>query len=211
MAAEFTRGEIEEFLIHEAALLDEWRLEEWLALMAPDARYLVPPLDAPDADHRDTLFLIADDRRTLASRVRQLLSGTTWAENPRSRTRRLITNVRVLAAEAGEARATANFAVWRIQHEQTDVYVGQYRHVLVRGPSGLLFRERARCSTSKPCARTASSASSSDPGSPGRALRLPGRTRSVPPARRPAISARSAAASCVRNVPCSSGTGRDRG
>ena len=138
----FTRGEIEEFLIHEAALLDEWRLEEWLALMAPDARYLVPPLDAPDADHHDTLFLIADDRRTLASRVRQLLSGTTWAENPRSRTRRLITNVRLLAAEGGMARATANFAVWRFQHEHADVYVGQYRHLLVRGSSGLLFRER---------------------------------------------------------------------
>jgi len=96
----------------------------------------------PDADHRDTLFLIADDRRTLASRVRQLLSGTTWAENPRSRTRRLITNVRLLAVEGGKARVTANFAVWRFQREQSDVYVGQYRHVLVRGPSGLLFRER---------------------------------------------------------------------
>src|SRR5438876_5587253 len=138
----FTVGEIEEFLFHEAALLDEWRLDEWLALMAPDARYLVPPLDMPDADHRDTLFLIADDRRTLASRVRQLLSGTTWAENPRSRTRRLITNVRLLAAEGGEARATANFAVWRFQHEQADVYVGRYLHVLVRGPSGFRFRGR---------------------------------------------------------------------
>lgn len=97
------------FLIDEAALLGEWRIEEWLALMAPDARYLVPSLDMPDADHRETLFLIADDRRTLASRVRQLLSGTTWAENPRSRTR---------------------------------PYVGQYRHVLVRGAPVLLFRER---------------------------------------------------------------------
>jgi p-cumate 2,3-dioxygenase subunit beta len=141
-AAAFTRGEIEEFLIYEAALLDEWRLEEWLTLMAPDARYLVPPLDAPDADYRDTLFLIADDRRTLASRVRQLLSGTTWAENPRSRTRRLITNVRLLAADNSEARVTASFAVWRFQHEQSDVYVGRYLNVLVRGPSGLLFRER---------------------------------------------------------------------
>jgi p-cumate 2,3-dioxygenase beta subunit len=83
-AAAFTVGEIERFLVDEAALLDEWRLEEWLALMAPDVRYLVPPLDAPDADHRDSLFLIADDRRTLASRVRQLLSGT---PGPRTRVR----------------------------------------------------------------------------------------------------------------------------
>ena len=37
-----------------------------------------------------------------------LLSGTTWSESPRSRTRRLITNVRLLAAENGEARVTAN-------------------------------------------------------------------------------------------------------
>jgi p-cumate 2,3-dioxygenase subunit beta len=140
--AQFTVGEIEQFLIDEAALLDEWRLEEWLALMAPDSRYLVPPLDAPDADHRDTLFLIADDRRSLASRVRQLLSGTTWAENPRSRTRRLVTNVRLLEVADGAARATANFAVWRFQHDQTDVYVGRYLHVLVRGAAGLMFRER---------------------------------------------------------------------
>jgi p-cumate 2,3-dioxygenase subunit beta len=140
--AAFTLGEIEQFLYAEAALLDEWRLEEWLALMTPDARYLVPPLDARDADDRDALFLVADDRRTLASRVRQLLSGTTWAENPRSRTRRLITNVRLLAADDYEARITANFAVWRFQHEQTDVYVGRYVDLLVRGASGLMFRER---------------------------------------------------------------------
>src|SRR5712691_5415595 len=106
MAAQFTAGEIERFLVEEAALLDEWRLEEWLALMAEDSRYLVPPLDAPDADHRDTLFLLADDWRSLASRVRQLLSGTTWAENPRSRTRRLVTNVRLLEIVFSEAPAT---------------------------------------------------------------------------------------------------------
>ena len=142
MAAQFTVGEIERFLIDEAALLDEWRLEEWLALMAEESHYLVPPLDAPNADHRDTLFLIADDRRSLASRVRQLLSGVTWAENPRSRTRRLVTNVRLLEVAGGAARATANFAVWRFQHDQTDVYVGRYLNVLVRGASGLMFRER---------------------------------------------------------------------
>src|SRR5260370_2565808 len=137
MAAQFTVGEIEEFLIEEAALLDEWRLEEWLALMAEDSRYLVPPLDAPDADHRDTLFLIADDRRSLASRVRQLLSGTTWAENPRSRTRRLVTNVRLLEVADGAARATANFAVWRFQHAPPDASVAPYPNIPIRGPPSL--------------------------------------------------------------------------
>jgi p-cumate 2,3-dioxygenase beta subunit len=135
--------EVEQFLVHEAALLDEWRLDEWLTLMADDARYLVPSLDSPESDPETALFLISDDRRTLQSRVRQLLGRAVWAENPRSRTRRLVTNVRLLGTSGDETRVTANFAVWRFQHEQTDVYVGRYLHVLIRGgPAGLLFRER---------------------------------------------------------------------
>jgi p-cumate 2,3-dioxygenase subunit beta len=140
--APITLSEIEQLLVHEAALLDEWRLEEWLELIAEDGRYLVPSLDAPGSDHHTALFLIADDRRNLASRVRQLLGGTTWSENPRSRTRRLVTNVRILEAATDNVTATANFAIWRFQHDATDVYVGRYVDVLVRGSAGLLFRER---------------------------------------------------------------------
>jgi p-cumate 2,3-dioxygenase subunit beta len=139
---EIALGEIERFLVDEAALLDEWRLEEWLALFAADGRYLVPSLDAPQSDHRTALFLIADDRRNLASRVHQLLGRSNWAENPRSRTRRLVTNFRILEAAGDEARVTANFAVWRFQHEATDVYVGRYVNLLARCPAGLRFRER---------------------------------------------------------------------
>ena len=137
-----TLADVERFFVDEAALLDEWRLEEWLQLFTDDGSYLVPPLDAPEADHRTTLFLVADDRRNLASRVRQLLAGTTWAENPRSRTRRLVSNFRILDRCADSVTATANFAVWRFQYEATDVYVGRYVNVLLRRPAGLLLRER---------------------------------------------------------------------
>ena len=138
-----TAAEVEHFLIEEAAMLDEWRLTEWLALMTDDARYLVPSLDSPESDHRTALFLISDDMTTLRSRVGQLLGRSAWAENPRSRTRRLVTNFRILEANATEVKVTANFAVWRFQLNQTDTYVGRYIHTLVRGPAGgLLFRER---------------------------------------------------------------------
>jgi p-cumate 2,3-dioxygenase beta subunit len=142
MPPPLTLGEIERFFVDEAALLDEWRLEEWLQLFTEDGCYLVPPLDAPNADHRTTLFLVADDRRNLASRIRQLLAGTTWAENPRSRTRRLVTNFRILDEGDHGVVATANFAVWRFQYEATDVYVGRYVNLFVRGSSGLMLRER---------------------------------------------------------------------
>jgi p-cumate 2,3-dioxygenase subunit beta len=134
--------EIERFLYHEAALLDDWRLEDWLELLTEDAQYLVPSLDTRDADPRDTLFLVADDRKNIVSRVRQLLSGSTWSENPRSRTRRLVSNVRVLDTSGDETRVTANFTVWRFQMDQTDAYVGRYMLTLVRGPNGPLIRLR---------------------------------------------------------------------
>src|SRR6476620_4149490 len=88
--------EVERFLVKEAALLDEWKLNDWLDLMTPDARYLIPLPDQPASDHREALFLIADDIRSLKSRVNQLQGRSVWAENPRSRTRRLVTNTRIL-------------------------------------------------------------------------------------------------------------------
>ena len=41
-----TRAEVEDFLYHEAALLDEWRLDAWQDLLADDACYYVPSNDA---------------------------------------------------------------------------------------------------------------------------------------------------------------------
>ena len=74
------------------------------------------------------------------------LSSALWVRGnrpARQGSREIATaNVRLLAVDNTEANATANFAVWRFQHEATDVYVGQYRNVLMRGPRGLLFRER---------------------------------------------------------------------
>jgi len=48
--AALTRAEVEDFLFREAALLDEWKLEEWLTLLTPDATYYVPPNDHPEGD-----------------------------------------------------------------------------------------------------------------------------------------------------------------
>ena len=47
-----TRAEVEDFLYHEAALLDEWKLDEWQALLTDDAAYYVPPNDQLEGDHR---------------------------------------------------------------------------------------------------------------------------------------------------------------
>ena len=42
MIATVTRPLVEDFLYKEAALLDEWRLDEWLTLFEPGATYDIP-------------------------------------------------------------------------------------------------------------------------------------------------------------------------
>src|SRR5713101_2549631 len=137
-----SRNEVEDLLYREAALLDEWRLEEWLELLTEDAVYQVPPTDVPEGDSRNTLFIIADDAVRIRSRVKQLLGKSAWAENPHSRTRRLIANVRVLGLEGENILATANFAVYRMRYESVDTYVGRYDYKLAREGKILKIRER---------------------------------------------------------------------
>jgi p-cumate 2,3-dioxygenase beta subunit len=137
-----TRQQIEDFLYEEAALLDEWRLEEWLELLTEDAAYYVPSTDIPEGDHKSTLFLVADDATRIRSRVKQLLGRFAHAEHPRSRTRRLISNVRIRNVEGDTIRVTANFAVYRARLEQLDIYVGRYEYALVHKDGKLKIRER---------------------------------------------------------------------
>jgi p-cumate 2,3-dioxygenase beta subunit len=137
-----SRQQVEDFLYREAALLDEWRLDEWLELLTDDATYQIPPTDVPEGDARNTLFIIADDVVRIRSRVKQLLGKSAWAESPHSRTRRLISNVRVLGAEGDLVLVTANFAVYRMRYESVDTYVGHYDYKLVREGDDLKIRER---------------------------------------------------------------------
>ena len=137
-----SRNEVEDLFFNEAALLDEWRLEEWLELLTADAIYEIPPTDVPEGDSRSALFIIADDALRIRSRVKQLLGKSAWAENPHSRTRRMIANVRVLGAEGDNILVTANFIVHRMRYESVDTFIGRYDYKLVRDGNSLKIQER---------------------------------------------------------------------
>src|SRR5262249_33596291 len=84
---------VAQFLYDEAALLDEWRLDEWLALFHPEAgEYVIPSPEDLSDDPATTLHLVHDPMAVLRGRVTRLKSKHAHAESPRSRTRRHITN-----------------------------------------------------------------------------------------------------------------------
>ena len=133
---------VEHFLFEEAAHLDNWRLDEWLALFTEDARYVVPATDLPNGDPRRDLMLIDDDTKRLRGRVARLKSRYAHREYPSSRTRRLISNVRVSGATAEAVEVRASFIVYRFRNGNADPFIGQYRYTLV--PAEGSFKIKAR-------------------------------------------------------------------
>ena len=137
------REEVEDFLFHEAALLDEWRLEEWEELLTDDATYYIPPNDNPESDHRNSLFTIADDRERIRQRVIRLLDPACHAEFPHSRTRRQINNVRIIERTGDEITIAANFVCYRFRrNERVREYVGGYQYRLICVDNTFRIKER---------------------------------------------------------------------
>jgi p-cumate 2,3-dioxygenase beta subunit len=138
-----TRAQVEDFLYHEAALLDDWKLKEWEALLSEDAAYYVPPNDRPGGDHRNTLFLVADDRERIRQRIIRVLDPNCHAESPRSRTRRMISNVRIIATDGDLITVAANFVCYRYRrYERVREYVGVYHYVLRHVGDSFRIKER---------------------------------------------------------------------
>jgi 3-phenylpropionate/cinnamic acid dioxygenase small subunit len=90
---------VEEFLAHEAALLDAGDLRAWLALFADDGRYWVPARRG-DVDPSRHVSIVFDDVGRLRNRVERLLSGKEYAQLPPSATCRAVSNVAVTGTNA---------------------------------------------------------------------------------------------------------------
>lgn len=139
------RFEAEEFLYGEAGLLDERRLEEWLALLTDDVHYWMPIRRTTTAKEVAQEFtrpgemaFFDDDRRILEMRVQRLSAGRAWAEDPPSRTRRLISNVRILSVADAELTVASNFHLYRTRLDsEEDSWIGR-REDLLRRENGQL-------------------------------------------------------------------------
>lgn len=113
-----TYARVVDFLYHEAEVLDERRHREWLALLAEDVAYRAPVrVTSPHSLADSTLPDMAhfdEDRYSLTKRIERLETDFAWAEDPPSRTRRFVTNIRCFEGErAGEILARSNLLLFR--------------------------------------------------------------------------------------------------
>jgi len=150
------KEEIEQFLYREAELLDERRYDDWLDLFTEDAHYFMPmrrnvPRDEPEREFTregTDVNWFDEGKETLARRVKQILTGVHWAEEPPSRVCHMVSNVQVLTASPSgpaptEVAVKSRFLVYRNRVEtETDFLVGKREDLLRRVDGGWKIARR---------------------------------------------------------------------
>lgn len=135
------REEIEQFLYMEADLLDSRQFDEWIELIADDIHYHMPirrnvkfgEQSRENSSSASEISWFDEGKRTLAGRVRQINTGIHWCEEPFSRIRHIISNVRIVGVDGDEVKVNSNFFVWQNRlHDEVNLFVGKREDVLRR-------------------------------------------------------------------------------
>jgi 3-phenylpropionate/cinnamic acid dioxygenase small subunit len=133
--------EVEQFLFYEAELIDHRRLDEWAELFVEGAVYAVPNA-AEDGDPRNEGFIIHEDRRGIAERVRRLQHPAALTQVPPPRTRHMIANVVARRADDGDLLVTSNQVVYFARQGRETQYPGSWEHVLTRAGDGWRIKRK---------------------------------------------------------------------
>jgi len=121
----------EQFLYHEARLLDTEKYEEWLALFTEDASYWVP-LEQGQNDPFETSSIIHDDRTLLELRVKQIRHPRAHARQPLARTVHQVGNVSITNDTPQEVSVASTLTVVEFRNEKQRIYGALVQHRLRR-------------------------------------------------------------------------------
>ncbi|WP_416899756.1 MAG: aromatic-ring-hydroxylating dioxygenase subunit beta [Minwuia sp.] len=102
---------IEQFIHAEARLQDEHAYEAWEQLWTDDAIYWVPANGA-DIDPKSQMSIIYDNRSRIGIRVKQLLTGKRYTQEPKSNIRHFVTNIEVTGREGDDISVGCNVMVY---------------------------------------------------------------------------------------------------
>ncbi|MDS0477325.1 aromatic-ring-hydroxylating dioxygenase subunit beta [Natrinema sp. 1APR25-10V2] len=118
------RRECEEFLYHAAELLDDRRLSEWHDLLTEDITYRVPIRTTRErsqsTEFSDSSYHMKEDWDTLRVRTERMSNDFAWSEDPPSRTRRQVSNVRITDVTDDEIKLKNNLVIIRSRKTETD-------------------------------------------------------------------------------------------
>ena len=131
------RRSVESFLYREARLMDEHAYDEWLSLWTANGAVYWVPCNRDDIDPERAISIIYDDRAALEGRIERLKSGAAFAQDPKSRMRRLVSNVEIGEDDGnGEVVVHSNFDLTEVRRGERRSVAGRTMHRLRRRGRG---------------------------------------------------------------------------
>ncbi len=135
LTKQLTKQEAEDFIVHEARLLDERRLEEWLELFTEDGDYWLP-MSEEDSDPEKDVSVLYDRSLQRAMRVYQMTQQKRLSQYPASRTVHFVTNVSVDdGGDDEEVTVRCNMLVHEVRpadHQELQAGLGTQRSLAGR-------------------------------------------------------------------------------
>lgn len=135
-----THARLQQFIFHEARLLDERRWPEWLALWTDDGMYWIPQQHG-QASPYDHISLAWEDKMLREVRVRRIENARNWSQQPPTHATRLVGSVSVEGVDAGGnlvLRSAFQMTEWR--KKATRQLAGHYWHKLAAEGDGWRVR-----------------------------------------------------------------------
>jgi 3-phenylpropionate/cinnamic acid dioxygenase small subunit len=127
-------SEIAQALYAEAEMLDERRYRDWLECFTEDATYWMPVRSTRALNDIENEFtkpgeaaLFDEDRQMLEMRVYKLETECSWSEDPPSRTRHYVSNVRIKEKHSDvDLTVSCNFLLYRSRLDtDEDLWAGK--------------------------------------------------------------------------------------
>ena len=135
--------QFEQFLYHEARLLDEQRWDEWNDLFTGEGEYWVPAAhDQPDPQNHISLIYETDLLR--AVRIKRFKHPNAFSLQPKPRCTHIISNVMLdeYDAEKQEYVVNSRFVMLQYRREMQDIFGGSYTHYLKGVNGGFRIRKK---------------------------------------------------------------------
>ncbi len=134
--------EVRDFLLREAELLDNGSYRDWLDCLTEDIRYQVPVRVTRDrgveSEFVNEMGHLDEDYVSLEMRVMRLETEYAWAEDPPSRTRHFLSNIRIEPGDRDdEVRVKSNLLLYRTRGDDPHYdLLSAERHDVLRRVNG---------------------------------------------------------------------------
>jgi 3-phenylpropionate/cinnamic acid dioxygenase small subunit len=123
--------QVEEFLFHQAELLDTKNWQAYIELFAEQGIYWMPARPE-QTEWLDSPSIFAEDRPLMTVRMERITHPNAWSQAPLWETSHIVGNVVIEETAPAAIRVRSRFQVQELRRDSVRSFAGSYRHNLLR-------------------------------------------------------------------------------